>query len=106
MMEHATVPVSLLLPEMEANPSSRFFFFFLFPLLSLSCSYYRLFVITDFAASSSTKSPARIALILGGGNYLARITKFGVLVASTLPAKLVVLTARAVMCCSVALKEA
>lgn len=77
---------------------SSFQVFFFPPVLSLSCTYYRLLIITYFATSSSTKSPARIALILGGRNYLIEIAKFGALVAHTLPAKLIVLTARAESC--------
>jgi len=85
--------VSLLLPGTGASPPSRVLFFP--PVLSFSCSYYRLLVITYFATSSSTKSLARVALVLGGGNYLTEIIKSGALVASTLPAKLIVLTAGA-----------
>lgn len=89
----------------KRKPTCLLGFYSLFPMLSLPCSYYRLFVITDFGTSSGTKSPARIALILGGGNYLTEITKFGALVASTLPAKLVVLTARAESCAAVLLSR-
>lgn len=60
------------------------------------------YVSAHFATSASAKSPARIALILGRGNYLLEMTKFG---ASTLPATLTVLTA-GVVCCSIALEEA
>lgn len=99
--------VSLPRPETRPNPPSSFgfFFFFFSPVLGLSCSYYRLLLITYFATSSSTKSPARIALILGEGNYLIEITKFGALVASTLPAKLIVLTAGAESCATALLSR-
>lgn len=83
--------ISLLLPEMEPT-----FLPCLFPPVpSVSCAYKRLLVLKYFATSSSTKSPARIALIVGEGNYLLEIIKLGASVASTLPAKFVVLTARA-----------
>lgn len=82
-----------------ANPPSRFF--------SRPCTEYFLlllqaYVITYFATSSSTKSPARIALILGRGNYLLEMTKFG---ASTLCAALTVLTARMGSCAAALLSR-
>lgn len=104
MQSPSGTPCSASFPAAARNRDQASFqfwvlFFFSFPsALSLSCTYYRLLGITYFAISSSTKSPARIALILGGGSYLMEIAKFGALVAHTLPAKLIVLTAGAESC--------
>lgn len=78
-----------------------------FQVFSHPCTEYFLlllqaYVITYFATSSSTKSPARIALILGRGNYLLEMTKFG---ASTLCAALTVLTARMESCAAALLSR-
>lgn len=60
------------------------------------------YVSAYFATSSSAKSPARIALILGRGNYLLEMTEFG---ASTLPATLTVLTAGVESCAAALLSR-
>lgn len=102
-MKHAAVPESLCCFQKQGPTLLPGLFFP--PVLSLSCSYYRLLGITYFATSSSTKSPARIARILGGGNYLIEITRFGALIASTLPARLRVLTAGAESCATALLSR-